>query len=270
MDDIIIGGTSAVAPDGFIRKVLSKSNNAGEIILDTEQAELTDAFESLSVDASQQLKSADVKSFSDIPGVRLLQAPYKTESFDFEFELNNAVLYDQDGNLSTTGDQIVANGLLSVNPKFEFRIKIENSTLKEFYYTSTMSVQTGFTVTSKVSLDIPLYEKKLIPTITLGTIPVGPLVLTPQLDLIAGITGSVYSGVSASITNTSSFTAGLWHLNGQTQNLSKYENNFSFSPPSFQNGVSFEAFVGPKISAKIYGIVGAYVKPGIVLRLEID
>ena len=38
----------------------------------------------------------------------------------------------------------------------------------------------------------------------------------------------------------------------------------------FKYGVSFEAFVGPKISAKIYGIVGAYVKPGIVLRLEID
>jgi len=268
--EVIIGGVSTVAPEGFLRKVVLKEQKDSSLIFVTEQATLVDAFESLSINVTQQLSSADVKGITDIPGVKLLKAPSTINSDDFQFEMNNAVLYDQDGSLSTTEDQIVANGYLIVSPKIEFRLTIEGADVKELFYTSKMSVQTGFTVSSKISLNIPLYEHSfLAKPIPLPTIPVGPLVLTPELDLIAGISGSVYKGISTSITNTSLFTAGLWHVNGQTHNLSKFESNFSFSPPSFQSGVSFKAFVGPKISAKIYGVVGAYVKPGYAMNLNI-
>jgi formylglycine-generating enzyme required for sulfatase activity len=266
VNEIIIGGISAVAPDGFLRKVISKQLDGSNVVLVTEPASLVDAFESLSINTTQQLTPANIKAISDTPGIKLLQ---QTKSGDFEFAMNNAVVYDQDGNLSTTQDQIVANGILNVNPTIECRIRIENYELKEFYFTADSSVQTGFTVSSKISLSIPLYEHNLAPTIPLGAIPVGPLVLTPAIDLIAGITGNVHAGVSASVTNTSSFIAGLWHVNGQTLNLSKFESNFSFSPPSFTYGVSFKAYIGPKISAKIYGAVGAYVKPGFGLGLDI-
>ena len=267
--DVLIGGISALTPEGFLRKVVSTSVNGDQRVVVTEPATLEDAFESLSVSTTQQLTSANVQNLADMPGVTLLSEPSLMGLGDFQFALNNAVLYDNDGNLSTTGDQVVANGSLSVSPDIEFRIRIEDGSLEELYYTSTMSVSTGFTVSSKISLNIPLAETKLIPTIPLGAVPVGPLVLTPELDLIAGVTGSVFTGISTSISNTTSFTAGLWHVDNQTRNLSNFTSNFSFSPPSFQSGLSFKAYIGPKVSVKIYGVVGGYVKPGVALNLTI-
>jgi len=266
--DVLIGGICTLIPEGFLRKVVSISANGDQRVVVTEPATLEDAFESISVNAAQQLTSANVQNLTDMTGVTLLSEPSLKGLGDFEFALNDAVLYDNDGNLSTKGDQIVANGLLSVSPDIEFRIRIENGSLEELYYTSTMSVSTGFTVNSKISLNISA-ETKLIPTIPLGAVPVGPLVLTPELDLIAGVTGSVFTGISASISNTTSFTAGLWHVNNQTRNLSNFTSNFSFSPPSFQSGLSFKAYIGPKVSVKIYGVVGGYVKPGVALNLTI-
>ena len=267
--DVLIGGICTLIPEGFLRKVVSISANGDQRVVVTEPATLEDAFESISVNAAQQLTSANVQNLTDMTGVTLLSEPSLKGLGDFEFALNDAVLYDNDGNLSTKGDQIVANGLLSVSPDIEFRIRIENGSLEELYYTSTMSVSTGFTVSSKISLNMPLVETKLIPTIPLGAVPVGPLVLTPELDLIAGITGSVFTGISATITNTTSFTAGLWQINHETRDLNNFTSNFSFSPLSFQSGLSFKAYIGPKVSVKIYGVVGGYVKPGFAFNLTI-
>ncbi len=268
--DIIMGGITEAAPEGFLRKVTSRQLQDSDLVLETEQASLTEAFESLSVHVSQQLTPEDVQEIVDIPGVKLLNTPDQTQSGDFQFEMNSAVLYDQDNNLATTGDQIVADGLISVSPKIEFRIKIENWTLEDFYFTSTMSVQSGFTVSSKISLNVPLAETSLIPKpITLGAIIAGPIVVIPELDLIAGVTGSVYAGVTASVTHTTSYIAGAQLLTGQWQVISQFENNFSFKPLSFTNGVSFKAYVGPKVSIRIYGVLGPYVKSGLGVKLDI-
>ncbi|MEW6179877.1 MAG: SUMF1/EgtB/PvdO family nonheme iron enzyme [Chloroflexota bacterium] len=267
--DVIIGGITPLTPDGFLRRVISISSNGDQRIILTESAMLEDAFESLSIHYTQQLTPEQVQNFTDIPGITLLDEPSGLENLDFKFSMNNAVLYDQDNNLSTTGDQVVANGLLTVSPEIEFRIRIENGSLEELYFTSSMSVETGFSVSSLISLTALSAEKSLAPTIHLGAIPVGPLVLKPELDLIAGISGSIFTGISTSITNSTTFTAGLWHVNHQNHNLSQFTTNFSYSPLNFQNGLSFDAFVGPKVSIKIYGVLGGYVKPGIGLNLTI-
>ena len=59
-------------------------------------------------------------------------------------------------------------------------------------------------------------------------------------------------------------------LNGNWLNLSSYENNFTFSPFTFNNGVSFKTYVGPKLPIKIFKILGPYVKPGFALKLDLD
>lgn len=268
--EIIMGGITTATPEGFLRKVVSKQQQGGDLVLVTEQATLVEAFESLSINESKQLDPTDVQSIPNAPGVRLLQAPYAAAPGDFNFELNSAVLYDKDGNLNTTGDQIVADGTLIARPKIELRVRIENYALEEFYYTTTMSVQTGYTVTSRISLDIPLLDDiKLLPTVYLGAYVVGPIVIVPHLDLIAGISGSLSAGVSASVAYTSSFTSGAQKLNGRWQTIAQFDNDFSFSPLSFNYGVSFKAFIGPKVSVWLYGALGAYLKSGYALKLDI-
>ena len=135
--ELIIGGVSTAAPEGFLRRVTSRQRDGDHLVFVTEQATLTDAFESISVNVQQQSTPADIQGIAEMPGVKLLNAPSIVNSGEFEFAMNNSVLYDQDGNLSTTGDQVVADGLLSVSPKIEFRLKIEDYELKELYWTRT-------------------------------------------------------------------------------------------------------------------------------------
>jgi formylglycine-generating enzyme required for sulfatase activity len=275
--EIIIGGISPVSPAGFLRKVISKQQDGSNLVFVTEQATLEDAFESLSVNISKQLTPDDVKSISNIPGIRLLRTPNSQMDY-FSFEMNHVVLYDQDGNLSTPGDQIIADGLLDVKPQMELRIKIRNFTLEEFYFSSAMSITSRFTVSAKDSLEISLLETTL-GQIPLAPFPVGPLIIKPVISLVTGISGGIYENVSYAIIVRTEFTAGAQCLTrvqcmkGEGQKFGKFENKFSsdpISPNTFNKGMSFNAYLGPKVAVEIYGVFGPYLKPGLVGKLNIE
>ena len=60
--EIIIGGISTVAPEGFLRKVVSIQSDGDNLIYITEGATIEEAFESLSVNVIQPLTPADVQN----------------------------------------------------------------------------------------------------------------------------------------------------------------------------------------------------------------
>ena len=270
--DVIVSGVSAAAPDGFLRKVTASQAQGDGLVLTTEQATLEEAYQQVSVNIQQTLTPANLQGFTAIPGVKLVKSPDGANVGDFNFQLNNAVLFDEDNDLSTTDDQVVANGSLVFSPNYEFRLKVVNFSVEEVYFSQTMSVQTGLTVSSKISLTIPITETSLLPSpIPLGAFPIPglPLVVTPVLDIIMGINGSVYVGVSTSVTQTTSFTAGLQYANHTWQPISSFSNDFTFNQPQFTSGVSFKAYVGPKLSFLLNGVVGPYVKVNLALKLDI-
>jgi len=134
---VIVGDTSANAPDGFLRKVTSVSNNAGEIVVQTAPATIDEAVEQGEVSVRQVLQPTNLERATFAKGVRMVQSPDEPSSF--HLELNNVVLYDQDGNENTTDDQINGNGSVGLDSTFEFRLKVEDSNLKELYFTATTS-----------------------------------------------------------------------------------------------------------------------------------
>ena len=269
--DVIISGISIAAPYGFMRKVTHKQNQGNGLILTTEQATIEDAFKQVFVDIQQTLSSEDIQSFINIPGISLIKTPNAGNIGDFQFELNNAVLYDKDNDLSTTDDQVVADGQLVFSPNYNFRLKVANFKVKEIYFSQTYSFQTGLTVSSKLSLTIPAYEKPLTPSFPLAAFPIPglPLVVTPKLQIWTGINGNVYAGVSSSVTQTTSFTAGLQYSNNTWQPIIGFTNEFMFNQPQFTSGVSFKAYVGPKLSFLLNGVVGPYLKANLGLKLDI-
>lgn len=270
--DIILGGITTITPEGFLRRVTSVQTSDSHLVFATEQATLAEAFESLSVYETHQMTPSDIQEINTTAGIELVSTPSVNGFGDFNWELTDAVLYDDDGNLSTQDDQIVANGNIYTKPDIKIRIRIEHFDLKEFYFSSTTTVQTGFTVSSKLKLSVPFIQKSLLPRpIKLGVIYVGPLIVTPTLDLVAGISGSISGGLSEKTTSTSTSTAGIWFLENQIQIQKKFENNFSYEPRNwdFTQKVSFKASIGPKVSAKIYGVLGAYARAGIGVKLDI-
>ena len=269
--DIIISGISPAAPYGFLRKVVSQTPSGDGLILVTEQGTIEEAFQQVSVDMTQTLTPADIHGLTDIPGVTLVQP---SSLGDFEYQMNSAVLYDQDGNASTTNDQITANGSLSFSPQFTFRLKVTGLTLQEAYFSNSVSVQSSLTISSGISVTVPVTEISLLPAkITLTAFPVPGLpmlVVTPQLDVEVGIDGSVYAGVSASVTHTITSTAGLQYYDHNWHTIRDFTNHFDFVEPDFSFGVSFEAYVGPELTLSLNGVAGPYVDAHAALKLEIE
>ena len=237
----------------------------------TEQATIEEAYQEVSVSLQQTITPDGLQGFSALPGVTLVQSPNGANAGDFQFQLNNAVLFDKDNDLSTTDDQVVANGSLVFSPNLVFRLAVTNFTLQELYFSETLSVQTGLTVSSKLSLTIPLVETPLTPPYYLTPIPIPglPLVVVPVLQVIMGVNGSIYAGVSSSITQTTSVTAGAQYQNKAFQPIGGYSSEFTFNQPHFGWGVSFKAYVGPKLSLLLNGVAGPYVKANAALKLDI-
>jgi formylglycine-generating enzyme required for sulfatase activity len=270
--DVIIGGVSDASPYGFLRKVTAIDDSGSDLVLTTEQGTIEEAYEQLTVNIEQVLVPENLASFSSMPGITLISSPDRVNTGDFQFQLNSAVLYDQDGNLDTTGDQIVADGYLNFSPTYIFRLKVTGYHVDEIYFSHTESVQTGLTVTSKISLVVPITEMPLSPVpIVLGAFPIPglPLVVTPVLQVMTGINGSVYAGVSSSVTQTSSFTAGLQYIRNTWNPFAFFTNEFTYNQPPFTSGVSFKAFVGPRLSFLLNGVAGPYTKVNLALKLDI-
>ena len=93
--------------------------------------------------------------------------------------------------------------------------------------------------------------------------------MVPVLQVYVGINGSIYAGVSSSITQTTSVTAGAQYLNKAFQPIGSYSSEFAFNQPRFGWGVSFKAYVGPKLSLLLNGVAGPYVKANAALKLDI-
>jgi formylglycine-generating enzyme required for sulfatase activity len=270
--DVIIGGISAAAPYGFLRKVTAIQPQLSGLVLTTVQATIEEAYQQVYVDIEQRLTPADLGSFTAIPGVSLVRAPGGAQAGDFEFDLNGAVLYDEDGNPATTDDQVRADGALTLSSTYVFRLAVRNFTLKEFYSSATMNVQSGLTVGASVSLNIPIHEVPITQPIVLAAFPVPglPLVVTPVLQIVAGIDGSVYAGISSTVTQTTSFTSGLQYANQEWTPIASHSNSFAFDQPAFETGLSFKAYAGPKLDFLLNGVVGPYIQANLALKLEID
>ena len=269
--DVIIGGVSTLTPEGFLRRVVSVSSSGGKMILVTEAATLEEAFSSLSINTTVPLSAAQLQSLTNIPGVTLLAQPSPMGMGNFRFEFNDVVLYDQDNNPLTTTDQILFSGILSFWPNVDVRIRIEDLQLKEFYLSSAMTIEQGATLQSKIKTSIDIEKSFLSHPISLPPITIGAVVLTPTIDVLAELSGGVAAGLATSVSCTTRLTSGLWYLQGQPPRpISEFTVQPSFEPLHFEAEASAELMVGPKVTVKIYGLAGGYVKAGFGPSLTIQ
>ncbi len=269
--DIIIGGISEATPQGFLRKVTEVSDSSGGLILTTEPGTIEEAYEQLTISIEQLLTPTNLVSFTNLPGVTLVQSPDGVNDLLFEFLLDNVVLYDQDNDPATTNDQVLANGRLIFSPVYEFRLQITDSNITEIYFGQETSVQTELSISSTLSSTITPPEYPITAPIQLASyeIPGFPLVVTPILQIFAGIDGNVHAGVSSSVTQSANFNSGVNYSSNSWQPVSQYNNSFTYVPPVISGEVSYTAYAGPKITFLLNGMVGFYSKANLGVKLEI-
>lgn len=268
--DIIVSGASETLPNGLLRKIVS-IDQGDQVVVTTDITTITEAIQETSVIFSGVLTPDDI--ISATPATKGIKLTPATKG-DIEFEIIlEQVLYDDDGNLSTTNDQIMLNGSLLLEQNFNFDMTIEDWELKELTFSTTTIETASISVSASsevISLDktFELYKLKFKPiTIWAGGFPI---VLTPEITINLSVSGSLVIGFETGIEQSASLTSGVNYTDGEWSPISDSSITFDYTQPTITAEAQVYAIAGPEFFLKFYGITGPYVDIGGYLDFKAD
>ncbi|RME45295.1 MAG: VWA domain-containing protein [Chloroflexi bacterium] len=270
--EVIVGGISPATPYGFLRKVVDVFRSQDRLVLITEPATLEDAIQQGSVHIRRPLSPGDVAQVKALEGVKLESIPEAGRQSSFLIDISDVVLYDDDGDLSTTDDQIVANGRLEFSSELEFGFTIRDGKLEELTMLNRVVETANLTVSTETSASVS--KKKEIARYQLASIGfsvgVVPVWLTPVVTISVGLDGSVTVGVTTSVTQQATLTAGLHYADQSWYPVSELTNDFDFQPPTLNATMDVRGYSDIQIALLLYGVTGPYAGVEPYLRLHVD
>lgn len=254
---------------GYLRKVESVEQIESTIVVHTSDAALTDAIERGTFVDSGVLTPANVKSVSKLLKGVLLKAS-KLDPNAFVFQIDDVVIYDQDGNSNTITDQIRANGSLEVDVSRHFVVSIENWQLQRLEFTYSSQEDANLELSAEIEF-LQISHKIEIACITFTTITIWigyvPVFITPRLTIYVGIDGNAGASFSTGVTQHAEFTASIHYESGTWNNSENLTNNFSFNPPTLSSAVEAKGYAGTALELLIYGSLAPQATADAYLRL---
>ena len=248
--DIIVCDISDATPNGLLRKVTSTSSDRQ--ILYTEQTNLEDA-----------IKNADVHFATNTLSSSSARAT-EIQILDFEQNFDNTVLFDFDGDYSTTYDQIIANGDLSGSLKLNLDLKIDNNHFEEFTFKTVINQDSSFEI--RKGWGVPSFDYEFdigaitFPSFVMGYIPTTPplpVTVTPSLDLHVGINGELPEWMA--VIQRANLTSGLhYEKNNGWDIISEAFGFWDCFPRSAADMSDFKIYAGPKLNMLVYNVAGPY------------
>jgi hypothetical protein len=268
VNDIMVSNNG----QGILRKIISVTKNNNKIIIITTQACLEDAIQKGKLSITHTLSPNDtMQVLLKAKGVSLNKNTLKHSGF--YISMNDVVIYDADGNLGTTDDQVVANGSVSISQGFDFTLSIDNWTLTELLMTTTFSedIQLGVNMNLlnlSYTKEKEIYRVSFTPlTFFIGIVPV---VITPVLSISVGIDGKIYADLFSSISQHADFTAGIEYENTAWSKLANESHSFSYQIPTITAGAELKGYVGPNLNFLLYGVIGPSVNVSLYGKVVAD
>lgn len=257
-NDTLVCPATTLAPDGFIRKILTIEATAVGYLLTTQAATLLEAIQKGSANALERMTANDLDlSRCQFPkGFRLAPRPVGedtlgTLSFTYELEVE-------------PGQTITFDGSLTVNPEFQVHLELDGWSLSDFSVTYTANSQVSASVTSSWEL-LAIEKEMTIPNLKLAFNPIVvwvgwiPVVITPEINVVVGFEGSVSANFALEAGLSSVATAGFGYSRADGWRIIQYlETNYSLDP-SLNVSATGKLYAGPKLSVYVYGLVGPYV-----------
>ena len=271
--EIMVSEISDVAPNGFLRKVTNITTSNGQTIVTTQPATLEDAIQQGSLHVTQQLTPADVATSLNLAGVSLQANTMATLEDTFFINVDDVVLYDNDGNPGTTNDQIKANGTIEIAPDFDFTVEIRDWELKNLSMFNTTTETAELEFVTEVEFNLIKEEKEIARyyfspiTVFVGFVPI---VFQPVLTVNVGIDGDIHVGVTTSVTQEATLNAGLTYDDNKWTPASDFSNSFTYNPPTLSAGLDMKGYAGAQVTLLLYGVTGPYVEVNTYLKLEAD
>lgn len=268
--ELIASRPTPLTPYGFLRKVTNIFTSNGQLILTTEQATIEEAVQQGEVHLQYKLSPEDIQESFLASGTTLIQKPQQTEAV-FNYQIDDVLLYDADGNPNTVNDQIVANGDIALEIEVDFDLIVHSWHLEELQFIATVVETSDLTIESNIDESL-IDEEITLATYYLAPIPVQigifPVTVSPQLTIFLGADGTVHAGVSAGITQEATLMAGLLYTNETWQSVNDFDNSFGYTAPTVTAELNVKAYVGAKVDLYISGIKGPYAKAKFFLQLE--
>lgn len=237
-----------------IKKVVALTGSS--IFIDTSEASMADFIRE--GDLSYQTEIEQSQLPTQLPeGVTLRNAKNLSAKI-IPLQLD-VLLYDADGNETTTDDQIKAKGTVdfSLRPDFDFNFSIMKGGLTEFRALlesssrSNLQLNVGGAV-QLIKQEIPLLKR----SIRLTPVVVGPVVFIPKLNLTLDFEIGVSGKIEAVLDVSSKAITGVHYVKDQGwQNIASYDFD---AKPTLDTKLKALVQAGPRLtlSALVYGVVG--------------
>ena len=269
--DVMVSEPSTNAPNGLLRKVTQVETVNGKTVVHTEQAKMGDVIKTGTLDASHHLTEAD--SIGITPLVAGVKQTRATRGVGFSYTIDS-VLFDKDGNLQTTNDQVKASGTLSLDPVFDAHIGFHCGFFCldpdiDFKFQIGLQEKAALKIVAKVAFSasktIPIFTHHFTPiTFSIGPIPV---VITPIFTIKIKLDGSIGVDVSFEASQTFTAVAGVKY-DGDFHNISDISNSFDATAGNSTVNASINAKVPLRADFLLYGVIGPFAE--LVPKLGFD
>ena len=268
--DIIAAGISTPTPSGLLREIVSVSSD--KKTFHTDQATLEQAAKDASLSYSGKLLPSSVLSSHYLEGISMSRQA--KPNFDFNISLNNVVLYDQDNDPNTKGDQLIANGNISFNTNTTFSFDINNHQITDLKFKNltdiTSDITAGFNSLGMAqTYQVKVAEYKFKPFV-MGYLPTPvpiPVIIVPKLGIYVGMDPTNLNPLSVRVQQNSSLDLGLFY-SGIWTSSSTFSKEFNFSNPAVNDNLELKVFGGPQMELMLYGIAGPFGAVSGRLRLK--
>lgn len=260
--NILAFGITNLTPSGALRKIISINYSGNEVIINTIQASLAEAIENCNISLAFQITQPDpliVKSKT------LYTESSAKASFSFPLD---SVVYDQDGNDSTTYDQVRISGDIDFTYEVELEMVIDWFHLEALTFTNIVSDNADINVDIGGALSFD--KEKEITKIDLPSFMVWFIVFDPELGINVGVNGQVYASMTTGIVQKSDLTAGLKYDKGSWEKISNFDNKFDYQDPDISTEANIQAYAGPQLELLIMGFTGPYTQVRGYLEFDAD
>lgn len=236
---------------GYLRKITSVQQQTNAIAVQTSDASLTDAVEKGTFSLSGTLVPENIQSITNVlEGVTLKKNVSRSNAF--VFEINNVVLYERNGY------QVRANGSLQIEPSFHFSIRVENSQLQQLAFTHSVEETANLSLNAEIDF-LQIAREYRIARITFSSITVFigpiPVVITPRLDVYAGIDGNASASFSGGVTQQATFTAGIRYEQSAWSTSRSLTNSFTYDYPTLTASLEAKGNVETRLELLVYGVL---------------
>jgi len=298
---ILVAGVSPGTPAGLLRAVLSVDRSGGQLVLRTAEAPIQLAYSKLHAKLTRS--TAVVAGGSAAP----LRSAALSEDASFDVTVPfSYVLFDGDGDLTTTNDQIVTDGTIGGGFDYSFGLDFDWGGLDRLpqVVSDCLKSFAGVLVGDKpsCSIDDLLPEAKVgfdvDPTIhgnanvhgaaiyhfdqpvdlastTLTPIVLGPLVFVPTVDLTADLSGGASGTFQTGIHGGAEFETSV-SLSSKHPGTPRFSSpvlkstTFDLNETRITLHAEAQIAVGARLNLLLYGVTGPFAHASTYARVEAD